>query len=88
MAQLASAKKRARQMKRRTEVNRHRLGTVRTFIRKVEAAIASGDKAQAETALHVAEPHMMRGVGKGVMHRNTAARKLSRLSKQIKGMAA
>lgn len=88
MAQLASAKKRARQMKRRTEVNRHRLGTVRTFIRKVEAAIADGKKSEAEAALRVAEPYLMRGVGKGVMHRNTAARKLSRLSKQIKGMAA
>ncbi len=88
MAQLASAKKRVRQMKRRTEVNRRRIGTVRTYIRKVEAAIASGDKSQAEAALRVAEPHLMRGVGKGVMHRNTASRKLSRLSKQIKGMAA
>ena len=88
MAQLASAKKRARQMKRRTEVNRRRIGSVRTYIRKVETAIAGGDKPEAEAALRVAEPHMMRGGGKGVMHRNTAARKLSRLSKQIKGMAA
>ncbi len=88
MAQLASAKKRARQMKRRTEVNRRRIGAVRTYIRKVEAAIASGDKGQAETAFRAAEPHLMRGVGKGIIHRNTAARKLSRLSKRIKGMAA
>ena len=88
MPQLASAKKRARQMKRRTEVNGRRIGAVRTYIRKVEAAIASGDKSGAETALRAAEPHLMRGVGKGAIHRNTAARKLSRLSKQIKGMAA
>ena len=88
MAQLASAKKRARQMKRRTEVNRRRIGSVRTYIRKVEAAIASGDKSQAEAAFRVVEPHLMRGVRKGVILRNTAARKLSRLSKRIKGMAA
>lgn len=88
MPQLLSAKKRARQMGRRTEVNRNRVSTVRTYIRKVEAAIDSGKKSDAEAALRAAEPHMMRGVRKGVMHRNTAARKLSRLSKRIKGMAA
>lgn len=88
MPQLSSAKKRTRQIKRRTEVNRRRLGTVRTYIRKVEAAISSGDKSEAEAALRVVEPHLMRGVSKGVILRNTAARKLSRLSKRIKGMAA
>lgn len=88
MPQLASAKKRTRQIKRRTEVNRRRLSTVRTYIRKVEVAIASGDKSEAEAAFSVVEPHLMRGVRKGVILRNTAACKLSRLSKQIKGMAA
>ncbi|MFQ5764892.1 MAG: 30S ribosomal protein S20 [Rhodospirillales bacterium] len=88
MAQHASAKKRIRQTKRRTQVNQRRLSTVRTYIRKVEAAIQSGNKAEAEAALKAAEPHMIRGARKGVMHRNTLARKLSRLSKQIKAMAA
>lgn len=88
MAQHASAKKRIRQTKRRTQVSQRRLNTVRTFIRKVEAAIQAGNKAEAEAALKAAEPHMVRGASKGVMHRNTVARKLSRLSKQIKAMAA
>ncbi len=88
MANLASAKKRARQNPRRKDVNVRRLGTLRTFIRKVEAAIEAGNKAEAEAALRAAQPHMMRGAGKGVMPRNTVSRKLSRLSKQIKNMAA
>lgn len=88
MAQHASAKKRIRQTKRRTQVNQRRLSTVRTYIRKVEAAIEAGNKAEAEVALKAAEPHMMRGARKGVVHRNTVARKLSRLSKRVKGMAA
>jgi len=88
MANHASAKKRIRQTKRRTQVNQRRLSTARTYIRKVEAAIQGGNKAEAEAALKAAEPHMVRGAAKGVMQRNTVARKLSRLSKQIKGMAA
>ena len=88
MANSAQAKKRIRQAARRTEVNGRRLGTVRTFIRKVEEAIASGNKADAETALRAAQPHMMRGAQKNVMHRNTVTRKISRLSRQIKKMAA
>jgi len=87
MANYASAKKRIRQTKRRTEVNRRRVSSVRTEVRKVEAAIANGTKAEAEAAFRVAQPHMMRGVGRGIMRRNTVARKLSRLSKRIKGMA-
>ncbi len=88
MANLASAKKRARQNKRQKDVNVRRLGTLRTFVRKVETAIEAGNKADAEAALRAAQPHMMRGASKGVMPRNTVSRKLSRLSKQIKNMAA
>jgi small subunit ribosomal protein S20 len=88
MANIASAKKRARQNKRQKDVNVRRLGTLRTFVRKVEAAIEAGNKAEAEAALRAAQPHMMRGSRKGVMPRNTISRKLSRLSKQIKNMAA
>ena len=88
MAQIQSAKKRIRQTKRRTEVNQRRVNTIRTHIQKVEAAIASGDKKKAEAALREAQPHFMRGVNHNVVHRNTVARKMSRLSKRIKAMAA
>jgi len=88
MAQIQSAKKRIRQTGRRTDVNRRRVNTIRTHIQKVEAAIASGDKKKAETALREAQPHFMRGAKNNVIHRNTVARKLSRLSKRIKAMAA
>ena len=88
MAVSLSAKKRTRQTKRRTEVNIRRLNALRSSIRKVEAAIAAGNKSAAEAALRVAEPQMMRGAGKGVVNRNTMSRKLSRLSRQIKRLAA
>ena len=88
MAVSLSAKKRIRQTKRRTEVNIRRLNALRSSIRKVEAAIAAGKKSAAEAALRVAEPQMMRGAGKGVVYRNTMSRKLSRLSRQIKRLAA
>jgi len=88
MAVSLSAKKRIRQTKRRTEVNIRRLNALRSSIRKVEAAIAAGNKYEAEAALRVAEPQMMRGAGKGVVNRNTMSRKLSRLSRQIKKLAA
>ena len=88
MALSLSAKKRIRQTKRRTEVNIRRLNALRSSIRKVEAAIAAGNKSAAEAALRVAEPQMMRGAGKGVVNRNTMSRKLSRLSRQIKRLAA
>ena len=88
MAVSLSAKKRIRQTKRRTEVNIRRLNALRSSIRKVEAAIAAGNKSAAEAALRVAEPQMMRGAGKGVVNRNTMSRKLSRLSRQIKRVAA
>ena len=88
MAVSLSAKKRIRQTKRRTEVNIRRLNALRSSIHKVEAAITAGNKSEAEAALRVAEPQMMRGAGKGVVNRNTMSRKLSRLSRQIKRLAA
>ncbi|MEE9140097.1 MAG: 30S ribosomal protein S20 [Alphaproteobacteria bacterium] len=84
MANIRSAKKRTRQIARRTVVNRSRLGRIRTFVANVESAIASGDKAAAETAFRAAQPELMRGAREGVVHRNTAARKLSRLAARIK----
>ncbi len=88
MANHASAKKRIRQTERRTEVNRTRLSALRTSLRKVEEAIDGGDKAGAEAAFREAQPKMMRGAQKGVLKRNTASRKISRLSGRIKGMSA
>ena len=84
MAHHKSAKKRIRQTARRTEVNGARRGRIRTFVKKVETAIASGDKSAAESAFKEAQPEMHRGVTKGVLHRNTVARKLSRLSQRIR----
>ncbi|MBE7210160.1 MAG: 30S ribosomal protein S20 [Gluconacetobacter diazotrophicus] len=88
MANTASARKRIRQTATRTERNAARKSRVRTFVKKVEAAIASGDKEQAAAALRAAQPEMQRGVGKGVAHANTVARKISRLSARIKAIAA
>lgn len=84
MAQHKSALKRIRQTERRTEVNRARVSRVRTFVKKVETAIAGGDKAAAQAAFREAQPELQRGAGKGMIHPNTAARKLSRLSARIK----
>jgi small subunit ribosomal protein S20 len=86
MANIKSAKKRARQTERRTVVNRARLSRIRTVVKKVEAAIASGDKEAARAAFAKAQPQLQSGVNKGVMHRNTVARKLSRLSARIKAL--
>jgi small subunit ribosomal protein S20 len=88
MAHHASAKKRIRQTLKRTEVNNTRRGRIRTFIRKVEEAIEGGDQAQAQAAFREMQPELMRGAAKGIFHRNTASRKLSRLSVRIKAMAA
>ena len=88
MANIKSAKKRIRKTARRTEVNRARMSRVRTFVRKVETAIASGDTAAARAALKEAQPELMRGVTKGVVHRNTAARRISRLNARIKALSA
>ena len=84
MANHKSAEKRIRQTERRTEVNRARVSRIRTFVKKVELAIASGDKSAAADAFKEAQPELQRGVVKGVVHRNTVARKLSRLSARIK----
>lgn len=86
MANTTSAKKAVRQIARRTEVNRTRRSRMRSYLRKVEEAIAAGNQATARAALSVAEPELMRAVSKGVMHRNTAARKISRLSARVKAI--
>ena len=86
MANTASARKRIRQTEKRTIRNRARKSRVRGFLRKVEQAIAGGDKAQAQDAFRAAQPELHRAVTKGVFHRNTVARKLSRLSTRIKAM--
>ncbi|MEK9676854.1 MAG: 30S ribosomal protein S20 [Rhodospirillaceae bacterium] len=88
MANHDSAKKRIRQTVRRREVNRDRLSRVRTFIKKVELAIESGDAAAAKDALQNAQPVVARGAQKGVMPKNTAARKMSRLSARVKAMSS
>ena len=87
MAQHKSAKKRIRRNARRTEVNRDRVSRLRTFLRRVETAIGSGDKTAAQSAFKDAQPEIHRSVTKGVLHRNTAARKLSRLSARIKALS-
>jgi small subunit ribosomal protein S20 len=81
-----SAEKRLRQTEKRTAINRARLSRVRTFVKKVESAIASGDKAAAQSALQLAQPEMHRATTKGVLHRNTVARKLSRLATRINAL--
>ncbi|NYZ12916.1 30S ribosomal protein S20 [Azospirillum sp. RWY-5-1] len=86
MANHKSAEKRIRQTERRTEVNRARVSRIRTFVKKVELAIASGNKDAAAEAFKAAQPEIMRGATKGVLHRNTVARKLSRLSARIKSL--
>lgn len=83
MANTPQAKKRIRRNERRAEVNGARVGRIRTFIKKVESALTSGDKAAAETALKAMQPELARGVAKGVVHKNTAARKFSRLTKRL-----
>lgn len=86
MANHASAKTRIRRNARRADINGARRGRIRTFIKKVEAALAAGDAKQADEALKVAQPEVQRGVAKGILHKNTAARKLSRLSSRIKAI--
>ncbi|MEN8709169.1 MAG: 30S ribosomal protein S20 [Paracoccaceae bacterium] len=86
MANTPQSKKRARQNERRYAVNKARRSRIRTFLRKVEEAITSGDKSAASDALRSAQPEIMRGVTKGIMHKNTAARKMSRLSSRVKAL--
>lgn len=87
MANTASARKRIRQTAKRTERNQARKSRMRTFIKKVEVACASGDPAAAREALRIAQPEMHRAATKGVVHRNTVARKLSRLAARIKALS-
>jgi small subunit ribosomal protein S20 len=88
MANTSSAKKAVRKIERRTAVNRARRSRMRTFVRKVEEAIATGDATLAATALQNAMPEMMRAAQKGVIHKNTASRKVSRLSARVKALSA
>ena len=87
MANSPQSKKRARQNERRFNVNKARRSRIRTFLRKVEEAIESGDKDAASSALRAVQPELMRGVSKGVFHKNTASRKMSRLSSRVKSIA-
>ena len=86
MANTPQSKKRARQNAKRFAVNKARRSRIRTCLRKVEVAIASGDKGAATEALRAAQPELMRGVTKGVYHKNTASRKMSRLAARVKAL--
>jgi small subunit ribosomal protein S20 len=88
MANTSSAKKMVRKIARRTEVNKARRSRVRSFVRKVEEAIASGDKKAAAAALRAAQPELHRSVTKGVAHKATVARKISRLAARVKKLGA
>lgn len=88
MANTPQSKKRARQTERRTAVNKARRSRIRTYLRKVEEAIAAGQADDAAAALRAAQPELARGVTKGVLHKNTVARKMSRLSARIKALSA
>ena len=87
MANTRSAKKATRKNTRRTEVNIARISRVRTFVRKVDEAVAAGDKTAAAAAFKAAEPELMRAASKGVLHRQTASRKVARLAKRVKAIA-
>lgn len=87
MANTSSAKKATRKIAARTEVNKARRSRVRSFVRKFEEAVASGDKAAAVEAFKVVEPEMMRAVTKGIVHKNTASRKVSRLAARLKTLS-
>ena len=88
MANTPSAKKAARKIARRTEINRTRKSRMRTFIRQVEEAIAGGSREEAAEALRQAQPEIMRAAQKGVLHKNTASRKVSRLAQRVKALQA
>ena len=88
MANTSSAKKATRKIARRAAINKNRRSRVRTFVRQVEEALASGDQAAAAAAFKTAQPELMRAAGKGVIHRNTASRKVSRLAKRLKTLSA
>ena len=86
MAHHRSAKKRIRQTEKRTIVNRSRMSRIKTFVRKVEDALAKGDVGMAQAAFREAEPELRRGITKGVVHINTASRKISRLSRRVRAL--
>jgi small subunit ribosomal protein S20 len=88
MANTPQSKKRARQAERRYAVNKARRSRIRTFLRKVEEALATGNADAALAALRAAQPEMARGITKGVLHKNTVARKISRLNARVKALAA
>jgi small subunit ribosomal protein S20 len=88
MANTPSAKKAARKIARRTEINRARKSRMRTYLRKVEEAIAGGSREEAAEALRQAQPEIMRAAQKGVLHKNTASRKVSRLAQRVKALQA
>ena len=87
MANTPQAEKRIRRNARRAEINKARVSRIRTFVKRAESTIVGGDQAAAAAALAAAQPEMMRGVSKGVLHKNTVARKISRLTKRMKAMA-
>lgn len=87
MANTPQAKKRIRRNERRAEINGNRLGRIRTFVKRVEAALTAGDKAAATEALAAVQPELQRGVARGVLHKNTASRKFSRLTKRLSALA-
>jgi small subunit ribosomal protein S20 len=86
MANTPQAKKRIRRNDKRAEINGNRIGRIRTFVKKVEAALDGGDKGAAAEALKAAQPELARGVARGVLHKNTAARKMSRLTKRVSAL--
>ncbi len=86
MANTPQARKRIRRNERRAEINGARIGRIRTFVKKVESAIAGGDKSAAAEALQAAQPELARGVARGVLHKNPASRKLSRLTKAVSAL--
>lgn len=88
MANTPQSKKRARQAERSQDLNKARRSRIRTFLRKVEEALASGNQEAAATALRTAQPELARGVTKGVLHKNTVARKMSRLASRVKALGA
>lgn len=88
MANSPQARKRVRQAAKRTEINKSRRSRIRTYLRAVEEAITAGDHSKAQDALKAAQPEIMRGVSKGVLHKNTASRKISRLNKRVKALAS
>lgn len=87
MANTPQAKKRIRRNERRAEINGNRVNRIRTFVKKVETALSTGDKSAATAALAAVQPELARGVARGVLHKNTAARKFSRLTKAIAALS-